>query len=61
MCCAMYHWPDPVPAFIPDGGPPATGEWSGIAVPGGGDQLTPQQHSKILSAAANARKSRKQR
>ena len=25
MCCAMYHWPDPVPAFIPDGGPPATG------------------------------------
>ena len=61
MCCAMYHWPQPVPAFIPDGGPPATWGMVGGSGTGGGDQLSQQQHNDILSKAAAARKSRKRR
>lgn len=45
-CCAMYRWPDPVPAFIPDGGAPETrGSVCGSGT--GGDQL---QDVQIVSA-----------
>jgi hypothetical protein len=61
MCCAMYHWPTPVPAFIPNGGPPATWGMVGGRGTGAGDQLTQQQHNEILAAVAKARDKRKQR
>ena len=42
--------PTPVPAFIPDGGAPATWGMVGRSGTGGGDQLTQQQHNEILAA-----------
>ena len=59
MCCAMYHWPDPLPAFIPDGGAPAS--WGTVSGSGPGPQLPSEQYNAIMSAAARAQKSRKRR
>lgn len=59
MCCAMYHWPQAVPTFIPSGGAPESyGAVSGSGAP---SQLPDGQYAGIISAAAQARKSRKRR
>lgn len=57
MCCAMYHWPQPMPAFILNGGTSAT--W-GMA--GGSNearvtaQPSKQQHNEIESKATSLKR-----
>lgn len=58
-CCAMYHWPHPVPSYVASVG--AAESYGTVSGSGTDPQLSSEQYADIMSAAARAKKSRKRR